>query len=288
MGDAEEDEGGMHTGQEAAREVQAGPMPAAEAGAAAAAATVSLAPAAAREAAPAAVQSQAPADDPPHPIYGAPAPPSPCASPPGGGTPRAAQLEPGQAGTPGDGMAGSSAHAQHRPLSSAQVREAVAALPGSPVPMARLRAGLPPGPFPDPNLFTAADWDRQGHEVRAILSHTWVGSEMFCCASWGESWHRASDFAGHDELVLYQQRLGAAGDSTDVVAIAQQQRDAQQQEEEEQEEEQQRRQRHSGQGSRGSRSSRHDSRGSRQGSDATTSQPARRSSSRLAGQPSTA
>jgi hypothetical protein len=99
----------------------------------------------------------------------------------------------------------------------------VEAIPGSPLNVARLRVGLPLT-MTDPTTFTAEEWAAQGKEVREILGHTFIDGELILLVAWDAGWQSASQYADLDALTRYQQRLRQEGDLTDIVALAQQQR----------------------------------------------------------------
>jgi hypothetical protein len=63
-------------------------------------------------------------------------------------------------------------------------------------------------------------WAAQGHEVRGILAYDVHEGRLLVRVAWEDSWQPACDLVG-PELQLFQQRLAAAGDATDVVGRAQ-------------------------------------------------------------------
>ncbi|KAL4427016.1 hypothetical protein ABPG77_009577 [Micractinium sp. CCAP 211/92] len=109
-----------------------------------------------------------------------------------------------------------------RPLVTALAAAAAAVqqLPGSPITLAHLRAGLPLPPLPDPAASTEEQWQAQGHEVRGIIGHRIIDGQLYLRVVWEDSWQPGADLAHLDELRLYRQRLQQAGDSTDVCSLA--------------------------------------------------------------------
>ncbi len=82
------------------------------------------------------------------------------------------------AATPTASGAGGTAQSPRSAVRAAALAGALQALPGPPVHMAYLRAGLPMPQLDDPASFTEEDWSKQGHEVRAVIGHQMAGERL--------------------------------------------------------------------------------------------------------------